>query len=89
MKDERWKNRNMQYKRRRIHLLFITYDDPSIEQKRCAAFHSRRESISGESLAPFPEDTFIPYSGFEPESTRLQAEVRIHNIGLAALRYFA
>ncbi|GFX17008.1 hypothetical protein TNCV_2519841 [Trichonephila clavipes] len=45
------------------------------EQKRYAAFLSRRESISGESPISFPEDTSMPYSGFDPEPTRLQARV--------------
>ncbi|GFY14150.1 hypothetical protein TNCV_3613391 [Trichonephila clavipes] len=58
---------------------FITNDVPRIEQKRCTAFHSRRESISGESPTSFPEDTAMPYSGFEPESTRLQAECHNHH----------
>ncbi|GFS76502.1 hypothetical protein TNCV_1621231 [Trichonephila clavipes] len=53
---------------------FITNDDHSIEEKGCAAFHSRRESISGESLTSFLEDTSMPYSGFEPEPSRIQAE---------------
>ncbi|GFU59291.1 hypothetical protein TNCV_4198131 [Trichonephila clavipes] len=49
---------------------FITNDDPNIEQKGCAAFHSGRESISGGSPISFTEDTAMPYSGFEPELTR-------------------
>ncbi|GFS98204.1 hypothetical protein TNCV_3924961 [Trichonephila clavipes] len=58
-------------------------DDPSIEQKGCAAFHSRRESITGESPTSFSEeDTVMPYSGFEP--TRLQAEGHIYHTGWAA-----
>ncbi|GFT08374.1 hypothetical protein TNCV_3423281 [Trichonephila clavipes] len=45
---------------------------------RCAAFHSRRESITGERPTSFPEEnSTMPYSGFEPELTRLQAEVLI------------
>ncbi|GFT03349.1 hypothetical protein TNCV_2985211 [Trichonephila clavipes] len=55
---------------------FITNDEPSKEQKRYAAFLSRRKSISGESPISFPEDTSIPYSGFEP--TRSQAECHNH-----------
>ncbi|GFV28072.1 uncharacterized protein TNCV_187481 [Trichonephila clavipes] len=58
---------------------FIKNDDPSIEQKECAAFHSRRESISGESTTSFLEDTSMPYLGFEPEFTRLQAECHDHH----------
>ncbi|GFU97680.1 hypothetical protein TNCV_4455661 [Trichonephila clavipes] len=64
-------------------IFYDTNDDPSIEQKGCAAFHSRRESISGVSSTSFPEDTytFIPYSGFQPKPTRLQAEWHIHHTG--------
>ncbi|GFW87259.1 hypothetical protein TNCV_4313821 [Trichonephila clavipes] len=40
---------------------YNTNDDPSIEQKGCATFHSRRESISGESTTYFPEDISMPY----------------------------
>ncbi|GFY01408.1 hypothetical protein TNCV_850161 [Trichonephila clavipes] len=54
---------------------FITNDDASIEQKGSAAFHSRRISISGESLTSFPEDTSMLYLGFELEPIRLQAEI--------------
>ncbi|GFT28876.1 hypothetical protein TNCV_3585741 [Trichonephila clavipes] len=43
-----------------------------------------RESITGESPTSFPEDTTMPYSGFEPEPTRLQAEDHIHHTGWAA-----
>ncbi|GFX02554.1 hypothetical protein TNCV_728081 [Trichonephila clavipes] len=50
-----------------------------IEQRGCAAFHSRRESISGESPASFLEDISMPYSGFEPEPTGLQAECHKHH----------
>ncbi|GFX19326.1 hypothetical protein TNCV_3014651 [Trichonephila clavipes] len=72
-------DRNIQNKHRRIYrLFFITNDDPSIEQKECAAFQSRQESISGESPTSFPEDTPMPYSGFECESTRLLAECHNH-----------
>ncbi|GFW95350.1 retrovirus-related Pol polyprotein from transposon TNT 1-94 [Trichonephila clavipes] len=56
---------------------FITNDDPSKEQKRYAAFLSRRKSISGESPISFPEDTSMPYSGFEPDPIPLRAE--FHN----------
>ncbi|GFS52870.1 uncharacterized protein TNCV_341591 [Trichonephila clavipes] len=49
-----------------------------IEQKECTAFHSRRESISGERRTS-SEDTSIPYSGFKPEPTRLQVECHIHH----------
>ncbi|GFX45550.1 hypothetical protein TNCV_2740871 [Trichonephila clavipes] len=42
---------------------------------------SRRESISGESPISFHEDTSMPYSGFEPEPTRLQVECHNHHTG--------
>ncbi|GFT81115.1 uncharacterized protein TNCV_955041 [Trichonephila clavipes] len=51
---------------------FIINEYPSIGQKGFSAFYSRRESISCESPTSFPEDTSMPYSGFEPEPTRLQ-----------------
>ncbi|GFW82282.1 hypothetical protein TNCV_3817631 [Trichonephila clavipes] len=57
----------------------------SLEQKECAAFHSRRESTSGESPTSFPEDTSMPYSEFEPEHIRLQAEGHIHHAGWVTL----
>ncbi|GFU73588.1 hypothetical protein TNCV_3360281 [Trichonephila clavipes] len=38
------------------HRFYYTNDDPSIEQKECAAFLSRQESITGESPTSFPED---------------------------------
>ncbi|GFU58155.1 hypothetical protein TNCV_696681 [Trichonephila clavipes] len=58
---------------------------PVYNKKSCAAFHSRRESIIGESLTSFPEEnTTMPYSGFEPEPTRLQAEGHIHHTGCVA-----
>ncbi|GFW29028.1 hypothetical protein TNCV_2355861 [Trichonephila clavipes] len=58
---------------------------PAYNKKGCAAFHSRRESITGESLTSFPEeDTTMPFSGIEPELTRLQAEVHIHHTGWVA-----
>ncbi|GFW82937.1 hypothetical protein TNCV_2209891 [Trichonephila clavipes] len=53
----------------------------SQEQKRYAAFLSRRESISGESPISFPEDTSMPYSGIETEPTRLQVEGHNHHSG--------
>ncbi|GFY07859.1 hypothetical protein TNCV_4287951 [Trichonephila clavipes] len=65
----------------RKNVVFITNNDPIIEQKGWAAFHSRRESISGESSTSFPEDISIPYSGLEPESTRLQGQCHNHHIG--------
>ncbi|GFY35691.1 hypothetical protein TNCV_2619831 [Trichonephila clavipes] len=58
---------------------FVKNDDLSIEQKSCGAFHSRRESIPGKSSTSFPEDTFMPYSGFEPEPTALRAECHNHH----------
>ncbi|GFW28954.1 hypothetical protein TNCV_202771 [Trichonephila clavipes] len=55
---------------------------PAYNKKRCAAFLSRRESISGESPTSFPEEKItMPYSRFEPEPTRLQAEGHIHHTG--------
>ncbi|GFV69730.1 hypothetical protein TNCV_1348831 [Trichonephila clavipes] len=64
--------------------IYITNDDPSIERKGCAAFHSRLESIFGESPTSFPEEASMPYSGFEPEPTRLKAEGHIQHTGWAA-----
>ncbi|GFW73649.1 hypothetical protein TNCV_1541041 [Trichonephila clavipes] len=53
---------------------------PDYNKKGCAAFHSRQESITGESPTSFPEeDTTTPYSGFEPKPTRLQVEGYIHH----------
>ncbi|GFX32268.1 hypothetical protein TNCV_1324691 [Trichonephila clavipes] len=49
---------------------------PAYNKKGCAAFHLRRESITGESPTSFPkENATMPYSGFEPEPTRLQPRV--------------
>ncbi|GFY28602.1 uncharacterized protein TNCV_4150331 [Trichonephila clavipes] len=56
-------------------------EDSSIEQKGCTDFNSRRESISGESPICFSKDTPMPYSGFEPEPTPLQAECHNHHSG--------
>ncbi|GFX47036.1 hypothetical protein TNCV_316591 [Trichonephila clavipes] len=50
--------------------------------KEYAAFISRRESIKSESPTSFPEDTTMPYLGFEP--TRLLAESHIHRTDWAA-----
>ncbi|GFU20155.1 hypothetical protein TNCV_2557451 [Trichonephila clavipes] len=51
---------------------------PAYDKKECAAFHSRRESGTGESPNSFPEEnTTMPYSGFEAGPTRLQAEGHI------------
>ncbi|GFT75126.1 hypothetical protein TNCV_2244961 [Trichonephila clavipes] len=36
---------------------------------------------SGESPTTFPKETSMPYSGFEPEPTRLLAEWQNHHIG--------
>ncbi|GFU87101.1 uncharacterized protein TNCV_430051 [Trichonephila clavipes] len=53
---------------------------PAYNKKGCAAFHSRREPITGESPTSFPEEnTTMPYSGFEP--TRLQTNSHIHHTG--------
>ncbi|GFU57220.1 hypothetical protein TNCV_3634121 [Trichonephila clavipes] len=52
------------------------------EQKRNAAFLSGRELISGEN--PFPEDTSMPYSGFEP--TRSQAECYNYHTGWGGIK---
>ncbi|GFW60931.1 hypothetical protein TNCV_4871421 [Trichonephila clavipes] len=60
---------------------FVANDDLRKEQKRCAAFLSRRESISGVSPNSFPEDTSMSFSGFEPEPTRLRAECHNHHTG--------
>ncbi|GFU10188.1 hypothetical protein TNCV_3449701 [Trichonephila clavipes] len=60
---------------------FITNDDPSKEQKRYATFLSRRKSIAGEGPISFPVDTSMPYSGFQPEPTRWQAECQNHHTG--------
>ncbi|GFX75519.1 hypothetical protein TNCV_4714261 [Trichonephila clavipes] len=49
----------------------------NIEQKECAAFHSRRDFTSGKTPTTFPEDTPMPYSRFEP--TRLQTECHNHH----------
>ncbi|GFS79825.1 hypothetical protein TNCV_750151 [Trichonephila clavipes] len=55
---------------------------PVYDEKGCTAFHSRRESITGESSTSFPEENrTMPYSGFEPEPTRLEAESHIHHTG--------
>ncbi|GFX02603.1 uncharacterized protein TNCV_728571 [Trichonephila clavipes] len=52
------------------------------QEMECAAFHSRRESITDESPTSFPEEnTSLSYSGFEP--TRLQAKGHIHHTGWA------
>ncbi|GFX05753.1 transposable element Tcb2 transposase [Trichonephila clavipes] len=60
---------------------FIPNDDPRKEQNRYAAFLSRREPIFGESPISFPKDTPMPYSGFEPEPTQLQAERHNNHTG--------
>ncbi|GFU79517.1 hypothetical protein TNCV_2915771 [Trichonephila clavipes] len=53
---------------------------PAYNKRGCVAFYSRRESITGESPTSFPEEnTTMPYSGFEPEPTRLQVEGHIHH----------
>ncbi|GFV88907.1 hypothetical protein TNCV_1227041 [Trichonephila clavipes] len=50
---------------------------PAYKKKGCAAFHSRQESMTS-----FPEEnTTMTYSGFEPESTRLQDEGHIRYTG--------
>ncbi|GFU12327.1 hypothetical protein TNCV_1952951 [Trichonephila clavipes] len=55
---------------------------PSYNKKRCAAvpfetgIHFRRKTDFFRE-----EDTTKSYSGFEPESTRLQAEGHIHHTG--------
>ncbi|GFV77599.1 uncharacterized protein TNCV_616191 [Trichonephila clavipes] len=59
---------------------------PACSKNGYAAFHSRRESITGESPTPIPEEnTTMPYSGFELEPTRLQAENHIYHTGWAAI----
>ncbi|GFU01691.1 hypothetical protein TNCV_1522261 [Trichonephila clavipes] len=62
-------------------LVRLVEEEKSTEQKGCAAFHSKRESISGGNPTSFPEDTSLPYSGFGPEPTRLQTEGHNHHIG--------
>ncbi|GFV52164.1 hypothetical protein TNCV_5070851 [Trichonephila clavipes] len=57
-----------------------------MKQKGCAAFHSRRESITGESPTSFQEDTSMVYMEFEPEPTSLQAEGHNHYTVWAANR---
>ncbi|GFV61183.1 hypothetical protein TNCV_856531 [Trichonephila clavipes] len=48
-------------------------------KKGCADFHSRRESFTCEAPTSFAEeDTLMPYTGFESESTGLEAEGHIH-----------
>ncbi|GFX33650.1 hypothetical protein TNCV_1933171 [Trichonephila clavipes] len=55
---------------------------PAYNKKRCAAFHLRQESITGESPSSFPEEnTTMSYSVFEPESTWLQVEGHIRHTG--------
>ncbi|GFW96629.1 hypothetical protein TNCV_2846861 [Trichonephila clavipes] len=55
---------------------------PAYNKKGNAVFRSRRESITGESPTSVPEEnTTRPYSGFEPEPTRLQAEGHTHHTG--------
>ncbi|GFY26691.1 hypothetical protein TNCV_2880191 [Trichonephila clavipes] len=49
-------------------------------EKRCAAFHSRQESITSESPTP-EENTSMPISGYEPDPPRLQAEAYIYHTG--------
>ncbi|GFX85550.1 hypothetical protein TNCV_3717211 [Trichonephila clavipes] len=67
MEDGNWRRTETYNTNTEEYELFITNDDPGIEQKWCADFHSRRESISGESSTSFPKDIFISYSGFDPE----------------------
>ncbi|GFX13594.1 transposable element Tcb1 transposase [Trichonephila clavipes] len=55
---------------------------PAYNKKGSAAFHSRWEFITDESPTSLPEEnTSMPFSGFEPEPTRLQAECHIHHTG--------
>ncbi|GFV85782.1 hypothetical protein TNCV_2004021 [Trichonephila clavipes] len=62
----------------------------SIKQKGCSAFHSRREwipfSVVSNGLTSFPEDASMPYSGFEPELTRFQAECHNHHTVWGGIR---
>ncbi|GFV54476.1 hypothetical protein TNCV_2865601 [Trichonephila clavipes] len=77
-------NRNVQYKQKNIDI-FLQMMISAYNRKGCAAFLSRRESITGESPTSFSEgDTTMPYSGFEPEPTRLQAEDHIHHTSWVA-----
>ncbi|GFT79454.1 hypothetical protein TNCV_604551 [Trichonephila clavipes] len=65
-----------------------TIDDVELvldQLKGCAVFLSRRESVKGENPTSFPEEnTTTPYSGFEPDPTRLQADGHIHHTVWAA-----
>ncbi|GFV74982.1 hypothetical protein TNCV_1870021 [Trichonephila clavipes] len=76
-------NRDIQYKQNidiYLHMMI-----PAYNKKGCAAFHSRGESITGESPTSFSEEnTTMPYSGFEPEPTRLQSEGHIPHTGWTA-----
>ncbi|GFV94295.1 hypothetical protein TNCV_2267491 [Trichonephila clavipes] len=47
---------------------------PAKSRRDMLLFLSKRESISGESPISFPEDSYMPYLGFEPEPSRLQFE---------------
>ncbi|GFV16787.1 hypothetical protein TNCV_282491 [Trichonephila clavipes] len=47
----------------------------------------KTESITGESPTFTEEDTTMPYSGFEFELIRLQAEVHIHHTGWKEICY--
>ncbi|GFW42489.1 hypothetical protein TNCV_4256841 [Trichonephila clavipes] len=82
----KWENRDIQYKQKNRDLLQTMI--PAYNKKGCAAFHSRRESITGESPTSFPEEnSTMPYTGFEPEPTRLQAEDHIHQTGWATKHF--
>ncbi|GFX90249.1 transposable element Tc1 transposase [Trichonephila clavipes] len=58
---------------------------PAYNKNRCAAFLSRRESITGERPISFLKkgNTTMSYLGFEAEPTRLQAEGHSHHTGWA------
>ncbi|GFU40977.1 hypothetical protein TNCV_4645541 [Trichonephila clavipes] len=55
---------------------------PAYKKKGCDAFLSRGEYCTGKCPTSFPdENTSMPYSGFEPEPTRLQTEGHNHHTG--------
>ncbi|GFY01759.1 hypothetical protein TNCV_1467511 [Trichonephila clavipes] len=60
---------------------------PAYNKMRCAAFPFETGIPFRRKTDFFPEeDTTKSYSGFEPESTRLQAEGHSHNTGWATPR---
>ncbi|GFU99353.1 hypothetical protein TNCV_1900981 [Trichonephila clavipes] len=62
------------------------YDDDDVflkkyDMKLLSDEEDEWESISGKSPIYLPEDTSMPYSGFETEPTRLRAECHSHHTG--------